>query len=104
MQSVGANQLQRANQCFERTRDFVRWRHRWESDRRAYVNGNFLNAGEATVLPLHLPYAIDTQWNDGDAQILREDANPGSKWQHLSGLTVVDFTFRKNQNAVAAVD
>ena len=104
MQSVGANQLQRANQRVESARDFVRCRHRWERDRRAYVNDNFVNAGETTVLPLHLPYAIDAQWNDGDAQILRENANTGSKWRHLSGLTVVDFTFRKNQNAVAAVD
>src|SRR6266852_8129326 len=59
---------------------------------------------DAAVLALHLPEAIQTDGDDGDAEILRQDAAAGLECGHLACFTVVDFAFGEDQDAVAAVD
>src|SRR6266851_5858593 len=59
---------------------------------------------EAAALALHLPDAIETHRDDGDAEILREDADAGLECCHLAGFGIVNFAFGEDEDAVAAVD
>src|SRR6266852_7151096 len=59
---------------------------------------------DAAVLALHLPEAIQTDGDDGDAEILRQDAAAGLECGHLACFGVVDFAFGEDEDAVAAVD
>src|SRR5260370_35953640 len=59
---------------------------------------------EAAALALHLPDAIETHRDDGDAEILRQDADAGLECCHLAGFGIVDFAFGEDQDAVAAGD
>src|SRR5260370_6132744 len=59
---------------------------------------------EAAALALHLPDAIETHGDNGDAQILRQDTDAGLECRHLAGFGIVDIAFGENEDAVAAVD
>src|ERR1700694_65522 len=56
------------------------------------------------MLALHLPDAVESHRNDRDAKIFREDSDAALEWSHAAICGVVDFTFGKNEHAVAAVD
>ena len=69
----------------------------------AEVNGEFSEVGEAAVLLLHLPHAIETNRDDGNVEILGEEADAGLERDHVRGVAVVDDAFGKDEKAVAAV-
>lgn len=67
------------------------------------MDGEFTKVGEAAMLLLHLPDAIEAHRNDRYVEILGEEADAGLERDHLGGVTVVDDAFRKDQQTVAAI-
>src|SRR5208283_5538549 len=55
------------------------------------------------MLLLHLPDAIEAQGDDGNVEILGEQANAGLEGNHIRSVAVVDDAFGKNKEAVAAI-
>ncbi len=55
------------------------------------------------MLLLHLPDAIEAHGDDGDAEILGEEADAGLEGDHVRGVAVVDDAFGKDEKAVATV-
>jgi len=56
------------------------------------------------VFAFHLPDAVEAHGDDGDSQILGEEADAGLESGHFAGLGIVDLAFGEDQDAVAAVD
>src|SRR5260370_5158092 len=75
-----------------------------ESDRGADVDGDFAGVGEAAVLLLHAPEAVDAHGDYGNVEILRQQADAVLEGGHLRSFAHVDIALRKNQDAVAAID
>jgi len=84
--------------------DFGWWPVGREGHRGADVDGDFAGMGEAAVLFLHAPQAVDAHGNHGNVEILREQADAVLERGHLRSVAHVDIAFRKNQDAVAAID
>ena len=55
------------------------------------------------MLLLHLPDAIETDGDDGEAEILGEEADAGLEGDHIGGGAVVDDAFGKDKEAVATI-
>src|SRR5208337_3818173 len=55
------------------------------------------------MLLLHLPDAVEAQGDDGDAEVLGEEADAGLEGDHVRGVAVIDDAFGKDEQAVAAV-
>src|SRR5204863_173402 len=73
-------------------------------DGRTDPHGDFAEMPEAAMFALHLPDAVESHGNHGDAQILCEQADAGLKRGRLAGAGAVYSAFGKDQHAVAAVD
>ena len=56
------------------------------------------------MLAFHLPDAVEAYGDDGDSQILREQADAGLEFGHFASVGMVDLAFGEDQDAVAAVD
>ena len=56
------------------------------------------------MFAFHLPDAVEAHGDDGDSQILGEEADAGLESGHFAGLGIVDLAFGEDQDAVAAVD
>ena len=67
------------------------------------MDGELTKVGEAAVLLLHLPDAIEADGDDGDAEILGEEADAGLERDHVRGVAVVDDAFGEDEKAVATV-
>ena len=76
---------------------------RREGDGGAEVDGEFTNAGEAAMLLLHLPEAIEAHGDDGDAKILGEKTDAGLEGDHGACVAVVDDAFGEDEQAVATI-
>src|SRR5438105_1063358 len=96
--------LQRADGGFQAASYFVRRSAGSEGGGSADSNGDFAGVSEAAALPLHLPHAVQMHRNYGNAQVLREQSDARLKRRHAPVLGVVHFAFRKNEDAVTAID
>ena len=67
------------------------------------MDGDFVAMGEAAMFSLHLPDAVEAHGNDWQSEIFCEQADAGLKRGHAAVGGIVDFSFRKNQDGVAAV-
>lgn len=67
------------------------------------MDGEFVAAGEAAALLLHLPDAVEANGDDGDLEILDEEADAGLEGGHAGIITVVHDAFGEEEEAVAAV-
>jgi len=77
--------LQRTNEGFELSGDFVGRRVGGKVDRGADANGDFAEIGEAAVGALHLPDAVEAHGDDGKAQISGKQADTLLERRHLAG-------------------
>ena len=67
------------------------------------MDGEFVEVGEAAALLLHLPDAVEAHGDDGDLQILGEQADALLEWDHVRCGAIVDDAFGEDEEAVAAV-
>src|SRR5260370_34021259 len=76
----------------------------WEGYGGADADGDFPKVGEAAVLAFHLPYAVGTHRNDGDAKIFCEESDAALKWSPVAVFGVSRVAFGKNEHAAATFD
>lgn len=95
---------QRADQGLEAGSDFGWRRVGREGDWGADVDGDFAGMGEAAVLLLHEPEAVDAHGDYGNVEILRQQADAGLERRHFRSFAHVDIALGKNQDTVAAID
>src|SRR5258708_30442144 len=58
---------------------------------------------EAAAFSLHLPDAVQSHWNDGQAKIFGEEADATLERSHAAIFGIVDLPFGKDQHAIAAI-
>src|SRR5258708_9737536 len=58
---------------------------------------------EAAAFSLHLPDAVQSHWNDGQAKIFGEEADATLERTHAAIFGIVDLPFGKDQHAIAAI-
>lgn len=92
------------NEGLEMGSDFGESRVGREGDRGADVNDEFAEVGEAAALLLHLPDAVKAHGDDGDTEILGEQADARLEGDHVRRVAVVDDAFGKDEKAVATID
>lgn len=67
------------------------------------MNGELTEAGEAAVLLLHLPDAVEAEGDNGQAEVLGEEANAGLERDHTGGVAIVDHPLGEDEKAVATI-
>ena len=95
--------LQRADKGLELRGDLCGGCVRRKGDGGADVDGEFTGAGQAAMLLFHLPNAIEAHGDNGDAEILGEEADAGLEGDHVRGVAVVDEAFGEDEEAVATI-
>src|SRR5271169_66508 len=95
--------LQRTDEGLEAGGDFG-GRGVWgEGDGSAEVDGDFVEMGQAATFLLHLPDTVQAHGDDGDGEILGEQADAGLEGDHGGSVAIVDDAFGEDEEAVTAI-
>ena len=102
-QGLPVERLQGLDDRFEVAGNFIGRRAGGKSDGRADSNGDFTEKREAAALALHLPDAVEAYGDDGDAKIFGKQADAALEGSHFAGISVINDSFGKNQDAIATI-